>query len=291
MFYDAGIHTFDTADIYGPSEHLIGKFIASNPTKKVQVFTKFCCFGDSLRKASDVGFVEASIDASRKRLGVDSLDLIQFYWHDYSNKNYIAAAQHLQTLQNIGKVKAVGVTNFDVARMKEMMDGGVTIATNQVQYSLLDRRPENGMTDFCKQHNIALLPYGVTAGGFLSDAYLGLQAQRVSANTYSKGKYASVIDECGGYGWFQQLLQVLRNVADRHDTVSIADVAQRWVLDKETVPAVIVGARNANHVEDHKKLFSFQLSERDNADIDAVLEQGVQSTSDCYSWERGLGGW
>lgn len=78
----------------------------------------------------------------------------------------------------------------------------------QVQYSLLDRRPENGMAAFAAAHNMSLLPYGVVAGGFLSERYLGMSARDVSVNTYSKGKYASVLGQVGGWEWLQQLLQV-----------------------------------------------------------------------------------
>lgn len=78
----------------------------------------------------------------------------------------------------------------------------------QVQHSLLDRRPDNGMAAFAQAHNIALLPYGVVGGGFLSDKYVGVSARGVDVNTYSKGKYASVLGQSGGWGWLQQLLQV-----------------------------------------------------------------------------------
>ena len=105
---------------------------------------------------------------------MDRLDLCQFYWHDYGNKNYVAAAQHLAALQADGKILAVGATNFDVARMREMRDAGVAFANHQVQYSLLDRRPENGMVAYCLENGIGLTPYGAIAGGFLSDRYLGV---------------------------------------------------------------------------------------------------------------------
>jgi aryl-alcohol dehydrogenase-like predicted oxidoreductase len=115
------------------------------------------------------------IDGSRQRLGVDVLDLVQFYWHDYSNKNYVPAALHLADLQAKGKINQVGVTNFDVARLSEIVDAGVTVVSNQVQFSLLDPRPDNGMVEYCAQKGIALLPYGTVAGGFLTGAYAGKQ--------------------------------------------------------------------------------------------------------------------
>jgi aryl-alcohol dehydrogenase-like predicted oxidoreductase len=78
----------------------------------------------------------------------------------------------------------------------------------KVQYSLLDRRPANVMASFCEANGMSILPYGVVAGGFLSDRYLNLSARDVSVDTYSKGKYASVLGQAGGWSWLQQLLQV-----------------------------------------------------------------------------------
>ena len=83
--------------------------------------------------------------------------------------------------------------------------------------------------------------------------------------------------------------QVLHSVAKKKG-VSISNVAARWVLDKPAVPAIILGARNANHVADHQKLFSFTLDGDNKQRIGAVLASGRQSHEDCYTYERG-GDW
>lgn len=83
--------------------------------------------------------------------------------------------------------------------------------------------------------------------------------------------------------------QVLRRVGDKHAT-SVANVASRWVLQQQCVPAVIVGARNASHVADHRALFTFDLDGDDLAAIGEVLAAGKQPRGDCYTWERG-GAW
>lgn len=121
----------------------------------------------------------------------------------------------------------------------------------------------------------------------LSDKFLALPGEDVTLDTSSKRKYASVLGYAGGYGWFQKLLQELRRIGDKHGGVSIANVAARWVLDAEVVPSVILGARNANHVDDHRTLFTFNLDEDDLKSIRAVLDQGKQPTADSYQWERG----
>ena len=293
-FVDSGITTFDTADIYGPSERLIGSYLSS-PAHRTsgtpcQVFTKFCCFGDSMRQArTSLDFVEHSIDKSRSNLGLDTLDCVQFYWHDYTDSGYVDAAKNLAEVQSKGKINTLGVTNFDTPRLQEIVEvGGVEVRVNQIQYSLLDTRPDTGMVEYCLSKGISICPYGTVAGGFLSDTYLGARPQDVAVNTYSMSKYASVINQRGGWDWFQSLLQVLREVADAHGNgIGIAEVASRWVLQRPAVAAIIVGARNASHVEQHKKIFSFELSGGDLEKIDGVMREGKRPTSDVYAWERG----
>jgi len=207
QFVDAGVTTFDTADIYGPSEKLIGQYFVEYPESraKCQVLTKFCCFGDSMRQARELAFVQRSIENSCRALGANSLDCVQFYWHDYDDGGYVDAAQNLATLQaTTGVVKTIGVTNFDVQRLKEIVDAGVKIVSNQVQYSLLDTRPENGMTKYCGEQNIALLPYGTVAGGFLSGKYLApcsfllWSVQSDSRRTYMRStpRHIITVTEC-----------------------------------------------------------------------------------------------
>lgn len=230
-----------------------------------------------------------AIDNSRSNLGIDALDSVQFYWHDYNIPGYIEASLHLADLKSSGAIKAIGVTNFDVVRLSEMVDAGVPIVSNQVQYSLLDTRPENGMVDYCRSQNILLLPYGTVAGGFLSNKFLDVNPREVQINTYSLSKYASVINQRGGWDWFQVLLHTLDEIGKKHG-VGIAEVASKWVLDRPAVGGIIVGARNASHVNQHRSLFSFNLDADDDAAIEEVLGQGIRPSSDVYTWERG-GGW
>jgi aryl-alcohol dehydrogenase-like predicted oxidoreductase len=83
---------------------------------------------------------------------------------------------------------------------------------------------------------------------------------------------------------------VLATIAKKHNT-TITNVSTKWVLSRPAVPAVIIGARNANHLADHQRLFGFDLDAADQGAIEEILTKGRQSTSDCYSWERGLDKW
>jgi aryl-alcohol dehydrogenase-like predicted oxidoreductase len=169
-FARQGVTTLDTADIYGASEGLVGKYLASSAEARAatQVLTKSCYFGAAMDRARDGAFVRGSVAASAKRLGLGALDLVQFYWHDYENQNLIGAGLHLAELAAAGKVRALGATNFDTARLAALVDAGVPINVHQTQYSLLDTRPDNGMAAYCLANGISLLPYGTVAGGFLS---------------------------------------------------------------------------------------------------------------------------
>ena len=293
-FVAAGVTTFDTgpeACGYGPSELVIGEALRKGFVKRdeVQLFTKMCCVG---REQSNMtkDWVNQKLDLPKRRLGVDKLDLVQMYWNDYGQKNYVDAALFLTEAKHAGVVGAVGLTNFDTKRMAEMIDAGAEISSNQIQFSLLDRRPEKTMVEYCEKNGVALLPYGVVAGGLLSDKFLALPGEDVVLDTSSKRKYASVLGYAGGYAWFQSLLSELRAIGDKHGGVSIANVAARWTLQSPVVPAVILGARNARHVDDHRALFSFHLDEEDLGRIRGALDRGKKPKEDCYQWERG-GGW
>lgn len=287
-FVSAGIDTLDCADHYGDAEAIIGMYQGSaSPGAKATVLTKACVWGQNLAKAGRGSILEREyIDVSRDRLGQSQLDLLQFYWHDYNQPQYVDAALKLVDMQQKGKLRNIGLTNFDVPRVQQLVEAGVPVVSHQVAYSLLDRRPQNGMAEYCKSRGISLLPYGVVAGGLLSDKYLEAAASDVAFNTASKRKYASVLSTVGGWSWFQRLLKTLHGVATKHG-VSIANVASRWVLDQPAVGAIILGARNANHVEDHRALFSFSMDGADYDAINDVLADARRPTSDCYSWERG----
>ena len=129
------------------------------------------------------------------------------------------------------------------------------------------------MVPFCQEHTIALLTYGALCGGLLSDAYLGQpEPRRATLNTASLQKYKQMIDAWGGWELFQELLRVLRQIADKHGA-SIANVAARYILDRPTVAGVIVGVRLgvADHHTDNARVCDLSLTPEDHEHIQAVL--------------------
>ncbi|HUG96302.1 MAG TPA: aldo/keto reductase, partial [Nitrososphaera sp.] len=240
-YHDAGFTTWDLADIYGPAEDFIGDFrrrLSEQARQKVQALTKWVPEPQRITKQ----MTQASIDRSLKRMDASSLDLVQFHWWDYNNPYYIDALKYLSDLRNEGKIKNVGLTNFDTERMQVMKDAGLQIASNQVQYSIVDRRPEVIMAQFCRDNKSSLLAYGTICGGLMSERYLGRPEPYSELDTASLKKYKRMIDTWGGWELFQELLSTLDAIAKKHG-VSIANVAARYILDKPAVAGVIIGAR------------------------------------------------
>ena len=168
QFVEAGITTFDCADIYTGVEELIGSFRRAYPmlANGVQVHTKFVPDLPDLQSL-DRRYVETIIDRSLRRLGVERLDLVQFHWWDFDVRRYVETALELDRLRRAGKIARVAVTNFDESHLDELLKAGVPIAAHQLQYSLVDDRPSAAMLDYCRAHGIALLCYGTVCGGFL----------------------------------------------------------------------------------------------------------------------------
>ncbi|MGH6916657.1 MAG: aldo/keto reductase [Geminicoccaceae bacterium] len=294
-FVDAGITTFDCADIYTGVETLIGAFLAryrqergADAAAAIKVHTKLVPDIDALPKV-DRAYVEQIIDRSRARLGVERLDLVQLHWWDYAVPGCCEALGHLEALRQAGKIDRIGTTNFDLEHLQELRETGVDIVSVQSQYSLLDTRPAGAFATWCRANRVSILAYGVLAGGFLSDAWLGLPDPGHQFANRSLVKYRLIIDEFGGWELFQALLAVLREVADRHG-VTIANVAVRAMLDNPDVGAVILGARYAHHLPQNLASLAFRLDQEDRAGLDAVLAQRRGPSGPVYGLERDRSG-
>ena len=294
-FYDAGVTTFDCADIYTGVEEMIGDFRAAilqsrgaDALDRLKVHTKFVPDIDLLPTITALD-VRRTIERSLRRLRMERLDLVQFHWWDYAEPRYVDAALHLRDLQAEGKINLVSGTNFDASHVQEIADAGVTFSTLQVQYSLLDHRPAGRLTDTCRQLGTRFLCYGTLAGGFLSETWLGKAEPTGVLSNRSRVKYKLIIDEFGGWDLFQSLLETLRQVAGRHGA-SIANVATRYVLELPLVAGVIVGASHAGHLADTIRLGALKLSARDRQDINAILAQRNGPHGEVYALERDRNG-
>ncbi|MBC7893943.1 MAG: aldo/keto reductase [Cytophagaceae bacterium] len=283
-FVDAGITTFDCADIYTGVESLIGEFLRTRPRGAVQVHTK--CVPDLGRLATLTAHdIATTVDRSRTRLGVDALDLVQFHWWDLARGDFVAAARTLGDLQAAGALRHIGLTNFAVAPLERILDAGVPVVSHQVQYSLLDRRPASAMADLCVKRGIGLLCYGALAGGFMHERWLGAAEPAEPLENRSLVKYKLIIDECGGWARFQSLLSLLSGIAAEHG-VRLGAIAIRWVLDQPGVAAVIVGARNTAHLPDTLAALTVELSAYQRDRLSDFLLESPAPRGDVYELER-----
>lgn len=289
-FINAGISTLDFGDIYTGVEELIGKAIAAlkanhgeNARDLVQLHTKYVPNNAALENfdRSDVATI---VNRSLQRLGVSQVDLVQFHWWRYEARNYLAAMEELFKLKSDGKIRHVGITNFDVERLVEMIDAGLKPASIQLQYSLLDRRPATDMTELCIKHGIGILCYGTVAGGFFSEKYLG-KSEPGEAETRSNVKYRLIIEEFGGWSLFQQLLKVLASISKNHNA-DIGTIASAWTLRQPAVKAVIVGARNLSHQKSNLQIPEINFSDSELSAIAEVLAQSKGPTGPVYDLER-----
>ena len=271
-YHEAGFTTWDLADIYGPAESLIGEFRRKVGKKeKFQALTKFVPNPGPMSNSIVTHYIEQSL----KKMDTDCIDLLQFHWWDYNDTSYLDALHYLSKLQNEGKIKYLGLTNFDTKRVKIMIENNFHIVSNQVQYSILDNRVEKLMAPFFEKHNIKILSYGTLLGGFFSEKYLDVdEPHRGDLTTASLQKYKNMIDVWGGWQLFQELLHVLNDIAKKH-YCSIANVATKFILDKPQVAGVIIGARLGiiNHREDNIKTFDIKLDQKDISLIETITKK------------------
>jgi aryl-alcohol dehydrogenase-like predicted oxidoreductase len=284
-FVEAGVTTFDCADIYTGVEEMIGDFRRARPElgSQLQIHTKFVPDLSELDQV-DAAYVERIIDRSLHRLGVEQLDVVQFHWWNFESPRYVEAALELDRQRRTGKIGRIGVTNFDTPRLAELLNAGVPVATNQVQYSLLDRRARGVMTDLCRAHDIVLLCYGTVAGGFLSERWLGRPEPDHLTNR-SLIKYRLIIEDLGGWDFLQMLLGVLRQVAVKH-RVDIATIATAATLEYPMVAAAIVGATSASHVAANVAAAQVRLDEEERRVLSQTRANAPELEGDVFTLER-----
>ncbi|KAJ6437477.1 MYB-like protein [Purpureocillium lavendulum] len=228
-----GFTAFDMADHYGDAEIIFGQFRSQYPFREnIFTATKYCVF------------------------------------HPYENPQYIDAIRYLL---NDERVHAVGLCNFDTAHLQTVLDSGLRIHTNQVQFSLIDSRPTEKMSQVCEDQDVKLITYGTLCGGFLADKWLNKPEPDIydESVTPSQRKVTSANIEA-----INELLGVLKAIGTKHG-VKISNVATRWVLDFPYVGAVIVGARMgvSEHTTENMASFGWHLDQEDRQAIDEVLSR------------------
>ena len=281
-YADAGLTTFDMADHYGSAEVIAGELASCRDD--VQLLTKWVPEPGPVTEDA----VAAAVDRALGRLGTDSIDLLQFHAWNYADPSWLDCLFELAEHQAAGRIRNLGLTNCDAVHLDMAVRSGVPIVSNQVCFSLLDRRALGAMTRVCERHGVALLAYGTLAGGFLSERWLGRPEPPIDESlTWSQMKYRRFIDQAGGWDRFQGLLKAVERVAGRLNgespDVSMANVACRYVLEQPAVAGIIVGARlgERSHIEDNLNLFRFSLDAEARRELDAARAELDPIPGDC----------
>ena len=272
-----GFDTFDMADHYGSAEIIAGRLLERGHSPRPRVFTKWCPPPGEMTR----DIVRAGVEERLERLGVDRVDLLQFHWWSFQHPAWLDALHELSALRDEGLIAEIGVTNFDAAHLQVALSDGVPLLTNQVSFSLVDRRAAGLLSELCEKTGKKLLAYGTLCGGFLSERWVGKPEPRDHTD-WSKMKYKRFIDATGGWDAFQRILGAADEIARKHD-VSIPNVATRWVLDHLAVAGVIVGARLGErvHTGDNLHLFGFELDREDQDRLAAAFTGSSEVPGDC----------
>ena len=276
----AGLTTFDMADHYGSAEEIAGRFRAGLPdSTRVQLLTKWVPKPGPVSRED----VRIAVQRALSRLQAERIDLLQFHAWRYADPSWLDGLFYLDELRQEGLIRCLGLTNTDSIHLEMAIRSGIPIVSNQVCYSLLDRRARGAMTAVCERHGIALLAFGTLAGGLLTERWVDRKAPNVDdLATWSEMKYRRYVTVTGGWDRLQNLLQVVQRIA-RKLGVSMANVASRYVLDQPGVAGVIIGARlgHSEHIADTTKLFALRIEEGSRAELEAALAELDDVPGDC----------
>ena len=268
---DAGINWIDTAAVYGlgHSEEVVARAL-EGVRNRPYVFTKCSMVWDEHRQIGHslkADSIRRECEASLRRLGVDAIDLYQIHWPD-PEEDIEEGWTTMAKLKEEGKVRHIGVSNFNVAQMKRAQ-AIAPITSLQPRYSLLHREIEEEILPFAARENIGVIAYSPMASGLLTGA---MTAQRIAG--------LPADDWRRGHSDFQEpqlsrnlkLVRLLRTIGNHHGR-SPGEVAVAWVLRNPAVTGAIVGARRPDQVRGVVGAAEFRLSPRELAEIEAFFNR------------------
>ncbi len=274
---DLGVNWIDTAPLYGigHSEDVVRRAL-DGMAEPPYVFSKcgmpcedsgriiHCLTRESIRR---------ECDASLKRLNVEAIDLYQVHWNKPSEEIEEGVAA-VAELQREGKVRYIGVSNFDVDEMNAVRQIA-EITTLQPPYSLLDRNVEAEILPYCGENNIGVLVYSPLQSGLLSGK---MTRERIAAFAEDDIRRDKPEYSEPQLSYALELAETLKKIATRHGR-SAAEVAIAWVLNNPNVDAAIVGMRRPEQAEGTVGAAELRLTDKDLVEIDEHLRNDQINTN------------
>ncbi len=252
---DLGINFFDTAELYGPSEEILGEFIKREGTKDIIIATKVSPFN-----ASYEGTLKAA-ERSIKKLGVEAIDLYQIHWPN----PFISLNETLMAFDKLyvdGKIKSFGLSNYGLKGLKKAkeMVRCVPLVSNQVKYNLIEREAEKELLPYMQREGLILIAYSPLAQGLLAGKLLERPPDLIRKLNPLFSRY--------NLKKVKPLIEKLKEIADRRG-VSVTQVSINWLLCKENV-LPIPGVRNERQVEEIASASEWRLKDYELKEIEEV---------------------
>lgn len=266
---DLGINWIDTAAVYGlgHSEEVVARAL-KGISNRPYVFTKCSQVWDDKREVRTIlkaGSLRKEVEDSLRRLQVDVIDLYQIHW---PNADIEEGWTTLAELQQQGKVKYIGVSNFNVEQMQRIQKIA-PITSLQPPYSLLNRDIEKEILPFCLSQNIGVINYSPMASGMLTGAMTRERIQNLPADDWRR-RSANFTEP--NLSRNLELVELLKQIGERHGKSS-GEVAIAWTLRHPAITGAIVGGRSAKQVEGVVGAAEFRLSEGEINEIETFLNR------------------
>ena len=289
-FADAGITTFDCADIYTGVEELIGAFRAAlsrsarraRRSTRIKVHTKFVPDLDILPRITKAD-VEGVIDQSLRRLKMERLDLVQFHWWDYAAP---AGSRRRQLARRTAPRRQDPTRSAaPISTPTHMLAHGRAPACRwsrcRCSIRCSTRGRPSAWSTAAAEHGVALLCYGTVAGGFLGDRWLGAPEPADALREPLADQIQADHRRFRRLGPVPGAARRRCGASPTATAVDIATVASAAMLTRPAVAGVIVGARNRSHLASNLAISSVALTAEDHAEIDAVLAQASDARRRC----------
>jgi myo-inositol catabolism protein IolS len=261
-----GVNFLDTAFIYGPkrSEELIGEVLKEFRREDTVIATKGAhkFVGDKIEIDNSPAFLRQAVEDSLKRLQTDYIDLFYIHYPDESTPKYEAVGE-LKKLKDEGKIRAIGVSNFSIEQLKEAnQDGYVDVL--QSEYNLFKRQAENDLLPYTAEQGISFVPYFPLASGLLAGKYTKdtkFDDLRAKNPLFQGEEFVRNLEK----------VEKLRPIAEAKNT-EIAYVVLAWYLTRDSIDALIPGAKKPEQVVNNLKTLDVQLTKEEIESIDRIFQ-------------------